>query len=34
MPNEIIYAFAYLKKSAAIVNKSFGLSTKIADAIV
>jgi len=34
MPEGVIEAFGYLKKSAAIVNKGFGLDTKVADAIV
>ena len=34
MPQEVIRALGYLKKSAAIVNKQFGLKPKISDAIV
>ena len=34
MPQEIIYAFAILKKAAAIVNQTYGLSPKIASAII
>jgi len=34
MPTPIIKAFGILKKSAAIVNKTFGLDLKIAQAII
>ncbi|CAD5215730.1 unnamed protein product [Bursaphelenchus okinawaensis] len=33
MPLPVIHAFGYLKKSAAIVNKEFGLDNKISEAI-
>eukprot|EP00871_Galdieria_phlegrea_P005527 jgi/Galph1/5976/GphlegSOOS_G4580.1 len=33
MPKEVIHAFGILKKAAATVNKSYGLDSKIADAI-
>lgn len=34
MPLPVIHAMAYLKKAAAIVNKDYGLDTKLSDAIV
>eukprot|EP01132_Coremiostelium_polycephalum_P005341 gene5341-6661_t len=34
MPLPVIRAFGYLKKSAAIVNKKYGLDSKISDSIV
>lgn len=33
MPLPVIHAFGILKKAAALVNKEFGLETKLADAI-
>jgi fumarate hydratase class II len=34
MPIEVIYSFAILKKSAAIVNLLFGLSKEKSEAII